>query len=152
LGKVGVHQLLNGFGLYNHLVVHNQIHPIGSFNEKTRPFDVYVDFTQNLMAIHSQGMGQAKLVGILQESRPQGALNLDRCPDDGLGDFLMGIVIALMFPPKPRHTPSFGHEVRIGYAMFQSVLFSATLREISVSPRLLGCRMFRNAAFGPFIV
>jgi len=53
LGEVGIHQLLDGFGLHNHPVVHNQIHPIGSFNEKPLPFNVHVHLTQNLMATRS---------------------------------------------------------------------------------------------------
>jgi hypothetical protein len=42
-------------------------------------------------------------------------------------------------------------DVRFGYAMFQSVLFSAILREISASQRLIGSRMCRYTSFRQII-
>ena len=82
--------------------------PLAEIQQKAYLEAAEADLTQNLMAIRSQRVGQAELVGILQEPWAQGALDSDRRPDDGLGDFHMRMVIALVFPPMPRHSPPSG--------------------------------------------
>jgi len=45
LGEVGLHQLLHRFSLHDHAVVHNQIHPVGSFDQQALPIDIHVDLS-----------------------------------------------------------------------------------------------------------
>ena len=53
LGEMGISQVLYRFGLHDHLVVDNQIHPVGALDQEPLPIDIQVDLSQYLMPILS---------------------------------------------------------------------------------------------------
>ena len=56
------------------------------------------------------GVGQADLVSVLQQPRPQGLLQSDRRPDDRLRDVLVRILLTQILTPMLTHDVPPSHE------------------------------------------